>query len=367
MVMDDKEEIENHSKKKVSNKIIYLAIAIGVVAICFITVVGYDTWCHEATDDAQIDSNIIPIRTTVTGYINQIRFIDNQQVKKGDTIVVYDTTSLKAQLMQAQAQILAAQAELQSCKKQVSASEFSEIAANFNSGSAKENIAVAKAKEWQAAKEYQRIEKMNKKGAATQQSLDNTKAAYQIAVALQAGAQKQFGASNAQEYTTRSQTSVHSTQVRQAIAHIKQAQAQLVLAQDQYNHAFIIAPCDGVVSKKSIEKGQFVPSGTALVSIVNLSDIWITANFKETQLNKMKSGESAIIKVDAYPGLRLKGKVESFCAATGNKFSILPAENATGNFIKVTQRVPVRIHINKGNGTKALLPGMNVEVSVKIR
>ena len=364
--MDNKDEMKESSKKKVSKKMIYIGIAIGVIVICLGAVTGYDAWCHETTDDAQIDSNIIPIRTTVTGYISQIRFTDNQQVKKGDTIVVYDTTSLVAQVMQAQAQILSAQAELQSCKKQVSASEFSEIAAGFNSGSAKESIAMAQAKEWQAEKEYQRIEKMNKNGAATQQSLDNTKAAYQVTVAQLAAAQKQFDASNAQESTTRSQTSVHSIQVRQAVAHIKQAQAQLALAQDQYNHAFIIAPCDGVVSKKSIEKGQFVPSGTALASIINLSDIWITANFKETQLDNMKIGENAIIKIDAYPGLRLKGKVESFCGATGNKFSILPAENATGNFIKVTQRIPVRIHIDKNN-SKILLPGMNVEVSVKTR
>jgi len=365
--MDNKGEMIESSKKKVSKKIIYIGIAIGVVAICLGVNVWYDAWCHESTDDAQIDGNVIPLRTTVTGYISQIRFVDNQQVKNGDTIAIYDTTSLKAQIMQAQAQILAAQAELQSCKKQVSASEFSEIAAGFNSGSARENIAMAKAKEWQSRKEYQRIEKMNRDGAATQQALDNTKAAYQVAVAQFAIAQKQYDASTAQELTTRSQTNIHSIQIRQAIAHIKQAQAQLALAQDQYNHAFIVAPCDGVVSKKSIEKGQFVQSGMALASIINMSDIWITANFKETQLNDMKYGQSAIIKVDAYPGLRLKGKVESFCGAAGNKFSILPAENATGNFIKVTQRIPVRVHIEKSNNGKALLPGMNVEVSVKTR
>jgi len=365
--MDNNEkELKKSSKKKVSKKIIYLAILIGVVVLCSGSKMVYESLCHETTDDAQVDGNIIPLRTTVTGYISQIRFTDNQQVKMGDTLVIYDTTSLKAQVMQAQAQILAAQAELQSCKKQVSASEFSEIAAGYNSGSAKENIAMAKAKEWQAQKEYQRIEKMNRDGAATQQTLDNTKATYQVAAAQLAAAQKQFDASNAEKSTTRSQTSVHSTQVSQAIAHIKQAQAQLALAQDQYKHAFIIAPCNGIVSKKSIENGQFVPSGTALASIINLSDIWVTANFKETQLNKMKPGQSATVEIDAYPGLKLEGKVESFCGAAGNKFSILPAENATGNFIKVTQRIPVRIHISNNN-EKALLPGMNANVSVKIK
>ncbi len=354
-------------KKKISRKVIYVGVITGVVILGVVFRLGYNSWCHESTDDAQIDGNIIPLRTMVTGYISQVRFIDNQRVKKGDTLVVYDTISLSAQVAEARAQVLAAQTELLSCKKQVSASEFGEIVASLNSGSAKENIMMAKAKAWQALRDYQRKEKMNTNGAATQQALDAAKTAWQIADAQLAASEKLYGSSIAQVSTVRSQTHVHSIQIRQAVAHIKQAQAQLLLAEDQYKHAFITAPCDGLVSKKTIEPGQFVPSGMALASIIDLSDIWVTANFKETQLNRMKPGQSAVVTVDAYSGLRLKGKVESFCGATGNKFSILPAENATGNFIKVTQRLSVRIRISGYNMEKRLLPGMSTEVSIRTR
>jgi membrane fusion protein (multidrug efflux system) len=354
-------------KKKISRKVILAGVITGIVILGIVFMLGYSSWCHESTDDAQIDGNVIPLRTMVTGYISQVRFTDNQKVKRGDTLIVYDTVSLSAQVAEAQAQVLAAQAELLSCKKQVSASEFGEIVAGLNSGSAKENIMVAKAKSWQALRDYQRKEKMNANGAATQQALDAAKAAWQIAAAQLAASEKLYGSSMAQMSTVRSQTHIHSIQIRQAVAHIKEAQAQLLLAEDQYRHAFIMAPCDGVVSKKTIEPGQFVPSGMALASIIDLSDIWVTANFKETQLNRMRFGQNVTVTVDAYPGLRLKGKVESFCGATGNKFSILPAENATGNFIKVTQRLPVRIRISVYKGVKRLLPGMSTVVSVKVR
>ncbi|GAA6529052.1 secretion protein HlyD [Segatella asaccharophila] len=354
-------------KKKISRTVIYMGAIAGIIVLGLVLKLGYDSWCHESTDDAQIDGNIIPLRTMVTGYISQVRFTDNQKVKRGDTLVVYDTASLSAQVMEARAAVLAAQTELLSCKKQVSASEFSEIVAGLNSGSVKENITMARAKAWQALRDYQRKEKMSKNGAATPQALDAAKAAWQIADAQLAASEKSYESSMAQVSTIRSQTHVHSIQIRQAVAHIKQAQAQLLQAEDQYRHAFITAPCDGVVSKKVIEPGQFVPSGMVLASIIDLSDIWVTANFKETQLGRMQLGQRAVVTVDAYPGLRLKGKVQSFCGATGNKFSILPAENATGNFIKVTQRLPVRIHISNYSRTRRLLPGMSTEVSVKTR
>lgn len=365
--MDTKKKLTKSLNKRLSKKMLFLVSVFGIVVVCFGFKMIYENWCHESTDDAQIDGNIIPLCTTVTGYIGEIRFTDNQKVKKNDTLVVFDTVSLKAKVAQAEAQVLAAQAELQSNRKQISASEFSEIAANFTKCSAKENISVAKAREWQAGQEYQRIEKMYKEGAATQQKLDNAKAAYQVASAQFGASCRQFDALKAQQSTTHLETNVHYTQIKLAMAHIKQAQAQLVLAKDQYKHAFIIAPCDGTISKKNIQIGQFVSSGTALASLISLSNIWITANFKETQLNNMVAGQTAEIKIDAYSELQLMGKVESFCGATGSKFSILPAENATGNFIKVTQRIPVRICINNKNCKKLLIPGMSAVVSVKTK
>ncbi|GAA6529776.1 secretion protein HlyD [Segatella asaccharophila] len=350
-----------------SKKVLTAVIAAGVVILCLGVSMAYHNWCYESTDDACIDGNIIPLRTSVTGYVDRILFHDNQQVRKGDTLVVFDTVSLKSQVIQAEAQVASAHIELESCKKQISASKFGELAAAFNAGSAKESILAAEAKAWQSEADFRRVEKMYRSGAATQQTYDQMKAAWQMAKAQEGASYKQFNSLAAQKSMTRMQTDIHYTQVKQALAHIKQAYAQLSLAEDQYKHAFVIAPCDGVISKKNIEVGQFVPSGTALASLINISNIWITANFKETQLDDMKAGQSVEVKVDAYPGLKLAGKVESFCAATNSKFSLLPAENATGNFIKITQRIPVRIHLADANIRQQLLPGMNVVVSVKTR
>ena len=350
-----------------SKKMQLIAIAAGIVILCSGAKMAYDGWCQEATDDAYIDGNILPLRTAVTGYVSKVMFRDNQNVKKGDTLVVFDTVGLKSQIMQSEAQLASAQTEFESCQKQILASKYGETTADLNAGSAKENVSEVKVKVWQAKKDFQRIEKMYKSGAATQQTYDNMKATLQIAMAQERSSGKQFNAMTTQESTTRLQTNIHCTQLKQALAHIKQAYAQLTLAKDQYKHAFVTAPCNGIISKKNVEPGQFIPSGTAMASLISTSDIWITANFKETQLEDMKAGQTAMIKIDAYPSLRLKGMIESFCAATSTKFSLLPAENATGNFIKITQRIPVRIKIANNNENKTLLPGMNAVVSVKTK
>jgi membrane fusion protein (multidrug efflux system) len=353
--------------KMKSKKMLMAAIAVGVVILCSGSKIAYDDWCQETTDDAYIDGNIIPLRTAVTGYVNKVLFHDNQEVKKGDTLVIFDTVGLKSQIMQSEAQVASAETELESCKKQILASKYGETTADMNAGSAKENVSEVKVKVWQAQNDFQRIEKMYKSGAATQQTYDNMKATLQIAKAQERASSKQFDAMTTQEAATHLQTNIHCTQLKQALAHIKQAYAQLALAKDQYKHAFVTAPCNGIISKKNIEAGQFVPSATALASLINTSEIWIIANFKETQLDDMKSGQPVEIEIDAYPGLKLKGKLESFCAATNNKFSLLPAENATGNFIKVTQRIPVHINIVNKNDNKLLLPGMNAVVSVNTK
>ena len=364
---NSKLEESESSKRKISKKVIYVGSMLGLAVVLFGIKTGYHAWCSETTDDAQVDGNIIPVRTMVTGYVDQIRFSDNEKVRKGDTLVIYDTVQLKAQIDDARAKVLAAQAELQSCRTSVSASEYTVLMSVANSGSAMDNISAAEAHARQAEKEYYRFLRMNKGGAATEQTLDNMKTAYQVAAAQLEAARKQFDASRAQISNNRSQTAIHSIQARLALFHIESARAQLTLAEDQYHHAFVLAPCDGIVSKKSVEAGQFVPSGMALASMISLSDIWVTANYKETQLENLRPGQQAVITVDAYPGLRIKGKVESLCGATGAKFSILPAENATGNFIKVTQRIPVRIRLEKWNDSRELLPGMNVVVSVKTK
>ena len=153
-----------------------------------------------------------------------------------------------------------------------------------------------------------------------------------------------------------------------AKAEIKQREAELILAKKQLSYATVIAPCNGIVSKRAIQQGQYVSSGQSLCVVIDNEHCWVSANFKETQLEKIKIGSEVEIELDAYPDLKLTGKVESYSGATGAKFSLLPADNATGNFIKITQRFPIRISIDNFPKDKAteLFPGLSVFVKVKV-
>ena len=344
----------------------YIIIAVIAVAAAWAIITIYNAMCYESTDDAQIDGNIIPLKTTVSGYIHEIKFTDNQQVNKGDTLIVFDTFDLLANVKQAEAQLLAAQAGLSLSKHQVVAGEFNQRAVNFTSGSVKGNIEAAKAREIEAENNYNRILNMSSKGAATQQSLDNAKMQFSVAKAQLSALENDFQSSNARKSSANTQIDIYKMQSKADEARLKQAEAQLVLVKNQLSHAFVTAPCNGIVSQRNVEVGQYATAGLPLVTVTNLKNIWITANFKETQLKNMELGQTVTVEVDAYPNLELKGKVESFCSATGAKFSILPAQNATGNFIKITQRIPVRISF-ENNSQKQLRPGMNVVVNVKTK
>ncbi|MCK9340120.1 MAG: HlyD family secretion protein [Massilibacteroides sp.] len=360
-------ELSEQKNGKHSSKIKrFVIIAVFAVAAVWIIIAVYNFMCYESTDDAQIDGNIIPLKTTVSGYIYEIKFTDNQQVNKGDTLIVFDTIDLLANVKQAEAQLLAAQAGLSLSKHQVVAGEFNQNAVDFTAGSVKENIEAAKARKMESENNYNRILNMFSKGAATQQLLDNAEMQFSVAKAQLSALENDFQSSNARKSSANTQTDIYKVQSKADEAHIKQAEAQFVLAQNQLSHAFVIAPCDGVVSKRNVDVGQYATAGLPLATVTDLKNIWITANFKETQLKNMELGQTATVEVDAYPNLELKGKVESFCSATGAKFSILPAQNATGNFIKITQRIPVRISF-ENNSQKQLRPGMNVEVNVKTK
>lgn len=359
---------ENKKQKKKLSKKTICFLGIGAIVIIFFSAKAiFHAYCYDSTDDAQIDGNIIPLRTMVTGYVKEIRVADNQQVKQGDTLVIFDTTDLKAKLHEAEALLAAESSGLELNREQLVASRYSQSAAGFSSGSAKEKIDAAKAKVEDAEKNFNRIDRMFAKKAATQQAYDNAQTTLTVARAQLAATRKQYQSVDAQSRNVEKQVIVQQLQVEIGNARIKKAKAQLIHAQYLLEHAFVTAPCDGFFAKKTIEVGQFVQAGTAMATLINPEDVWVTANFKETQLKHMKEGQTVNVKVDAFPGLKIQGVVQSFCAATGAKFSILPAQNATGNFIKVTQRVPVRIAIKKNSEGRILFPGMSVIASVKTK
>lgn len=344
---------------------------IGSIALIVI-IYGINAWRHaqhhETTDNAQLDATIISVRSAVTGFVKEVRFTDNQTVKKGDTLVIINDVDYRAKLLQARSMLHSAESQTGISRSVAQAALQNASASNINTTALQSNINAAQARLSKSQKELNRIEKMISEGAATQQQLDAAKAENQSAVALHEMAQRQYQAASSQATSVQSSARAQQGQVSVATALVQQRLAELEMAETQLKNTVIIAPFNGIVSKKAVEVGQLIQYGQPLCSVVEHEHLWVTANFKETQLNKIRVGQQVSIKLDAYKNLALTGIVESIGGATGARFSLLPPDNATGNFVKVTQRLPVKIKLNETDHKDYYLtPGMSAFVDVEIK
>jgi membrane fusion protein (multidrug efflux system) len=308
---------------------------------------------HEDTDDAQLESNIIPVIPRISGYITEITFNENQLVHQGQLLIRLDDRDLQVKEEQAKAALDNAIANLSVAKANFSTAQTAVETAKATAESA--NIKV-----WKTAQDYTRYQNLLNDKSVTQQQFESIKADKETSEAQAAVSQKQILTATAQLRTAEEQVSVAQSQ-------IKQREADLNYANLQLSYAAITAPATGITSRKSIQPGQYVQTGQPLFSIVADSSIWVVANFKETQLEKMKVGQKAEISVDAYHHTTLNGEIESFSSATGARFALLPPDNATGNFVKVVQRIPVKIIFKDDKARDMLLrPGMNAKVIIDI-
>jgi len=340
------------TEKKKKN--IVVPIILGVLLVIGI-VFGIVEWNyyskHVDTDDAQIDGDISPVVARVGGYVKDINFEENTRVKEGQVLVKLDDDDYKVKLEQAQSGQKGANAGVGVAESQI-------IATQANTSTAKANVAAARVKLNLANKDYARYANLVKDGSITQQAFDQAKATLESAQAAYQAAQDQYTAAVKQVGTTQSQLAVSSNV-------INQRQSDIDFAKLQLSYTDIKAPATGIVSKKNIQKGQLVQAGQALFSIVNDGSIYVTANFKETQLEKIKTGSKVEIEVDAYPDEKIQGEVYNFSPITGAKGSLLPPDNATGNFVKVVQRIPIKIKIHPSKELLGKLrPGMSVKASV---
>lgn len=313
---------------------------------------------HESTDDAQVDGHIIPVLARVGGYIRVVTVEDNDSVHAGALLARIDDAEYKVRVAQAEADLAAAQAAA-GTRRVTGQAEAQVASATSQHAALDAQIAAAQAERDNALGNLARMKQLVAKQIISPQQLDAAQTAADAAEAHLVAIQKQAAAGGA---------GVASAQagVRVAQARLEAAQALLDNAQLQLGYTTITAPVSGVVSKKMVELGQLVQPGQTLMSVVADTGVWVTANYKETQLNGMVVGQPVDIDVDAYPGCHAQGVVESLSPATGAKFALLPPDNATGNFTKVVQRVPVRIHITKGCGARRpLRPGLSVTTHVR--
>ncbi len=308
---------------------------------------------YESTDDAYLKANMLLISPKVQGYVTQLLINDNQVVKKGDLLVAIESRDYQAKVLQAEAAI----EEALGYKKRLQTMKATQQA---HTAAVQARIAAAQARLSPFAKDVQRFTALTARGSAPMQMLDTLKAQSRQAAAEVQEQQAAFVAEQKQLAT-------FDVQMTEVEARLKNAQAQLALAKMDVEYTEVRAPIDGIIGNRGVQLGQLVRPGLTLAQLVENKAIWIEANFKESQLNKIRAGQPVTIKVDAHPDLKLQGTVESISPASGAEFSILPPENATGNFTKIVQRVPVKIVFNKGTDLSLLRPGFSAEVKVKVQ
>jgi membrane fusion protein (multidrug efflux system) len=370
-----------------------------VVAVMLLGIGGYLllTAGEEGTDDAAIAADMVPVGTRVAGQVVKVHVIENQLVHKGDVIAEIDPADYAARVQQAEADLASQEAQaaaadaqvavteagskggLSSAKAALAGSTVSVGSAEAQLQAARASLMRAEADARKAALDLSRAKELKAANAVPQERVDNAQAANDSAVAALAQAKAQVAVAQqarqaAEEHVGEmrgrlNQSSPIAAQIAAAraqadLAHarVKSAQAQLELARLQLSYTAVKAPADGVASKLTVHEGQLVAVGSPVIELVP-TETYIIANFKETQLDKMKPGQRADIKVDAYPGKKFEGKVESLSGGTGSSFSLLPADNASGNFVKVVQRVPVRIAWTRAPDVP-MRAGLSVDVTV---
>lgn len=312
-----------------------VAFLVMAVVLAGLLAVGARRWwlgrTHVSTDDAQVDGHIVPILPKVGGFVLGVRVVENQPVAAGDTLVVLDDRDYTVRLAQANADLAVALAG---------------VSNRVRVGQAEAQVEQAQANVSKAHADLDRLRPLAAQEIVSKQQLDATEATARAADAALAAAQAALLAADAR------------------VGAMRAARDQAAL---NVSYVMITAPASGVVSKKSVEIGQLVQPGQPLMSIVPLEDVWITANLKETQIANVKAGDLVEFTVDAYSGMDFKGHVESLSPATGARFSLLPPDNATGNFTKVVQRVPVRIRPDAIDPAHPLRSGMSVTVTIQTR
>ncbi|MDA3616667.1 HlyD family secretion protein [Polluticaenibacter yanchengensis] len=323
---------------------------------------------HEVTDDAQIASNMAPVVSKISGYISEVKVKDNQFVHKGDTLLILDNRDQQVTLMQAEAALGTARSNVASAAAATSAASKNINSTKAAVTTADAQIEAAKVNVWKTSEDLKRYANLIEDHSITQQQYEQALAAKQAADRQLQVLVNQKNQVAQQTGIAESQTHASSQQIGVASAVVKQREADVESARLSLSYTVIIAPEDGYVSKIPIQPGQYIQAGAQLFSLVRENDKWIIANFKETQLSKMLEGQKVYVEIDAFPGQKFDAVVSSFSPATGSTFSLLPPDNASGNFVKVVQRVPVRldfVHIDN-NIAKKLRAGMNVKVDVSL-
>ncbi len=401
----DSHQDEDLSQEKKSGRK-FVIIAVLILLVIGAGIFYWRSTFTEDTDDAQVDGDLYQVSSRVTGQVLKVYIDDNQKVEQGQAIAEIDPRDYQVALEQAQANLASAQAAaiqatvnvpitdvnvkttVSTTSSDVQGASAAVEQARKEAQAAEARVAAAKANATKSRLDVERYTPLVQKDVISKQQFDAavaTDAANQASVleaeatvignqaavtqALQRLAQSRFQSSQSVK-TASNQIQAQQARANSAMADVKQAQARVDQARLNLSYTHIVAPVAGIVNKKNVQVGANVSIGQDLLTVIPLSNLWVTANFKETQLAKMKPGQDVTIKVDALGGRKFHGKVTQIGGATGSRLSLFPPENATGNYVKVVQRIPVRIdftNMQQENGDYALRPGLSVTPEVEVK
>lgn len=359
-----REMINNHRRKFIVLAVFALAAVIAVAGILYY--VDYIKH-HVSTDDAFVTGNIHVIASKVPGTIRAVHVHDNQPVKKNDLLLEIDDQDFDVRVREAHSGVKAENSKLSelSTRVEVSQKQFQELGHRLES--AKANLRLQEANLKQADIDLKRAERLYKKEILPEEKLEKARTGYDVAVAQVEAAKEQLKHAEAALETQKAVIRQTESSVQSQGSLVRQKEAVLKGEDLKKSYTRIYAPADGYVTKKSVEVGNQVQAGQPLLAVVPLENVWIVANYKETQLERVRPGQKVKIEVDTFPGKVFEGFVDSIMAGTGSVFSLFPPENATGNFVKVVQRIPVKIVLKKGaDPDHVLRVGMSVEPTILI-
>ena len=363
--MEERIEKQNHSRKRIAAFIIFPLLMVIGAGILYFYLQYKKT--HISTDDAFVDGRVHVIASKIPGTVKAIHVKDNQFVKKGDLILEMDPMDYEVRVKEAQAGLETEKAKLSEIRDRVDTvkKQLREIIASLEQ--ARANFELQEANLRQAEIDFKRAEYLLKKEVIPRESYDKTKTSYDVAVAQVKAARERIKQLEASLETQRAVIKQTESSLIPQHAQIQQKDAIFKGAELNKSYTKIYAPSDGYIAKRSVEIGNQIQPGQSLMAVVPLDDIWITANYKETQLERVKPGQKVKINVDTYPSKVFHGKVDSVMAGTGAVFSLFPPENATGSYVKIVQRIPVKIVLDQGTDPAHILRiGMSVVPTILV-
>jgi membrane fusion protein, multidrug efflux system len=341
---------------------VFLLLAAAVLTVGFFYGLDYavTAFTHESTDDAFLESHIVTVAPRVAGQVQAVLVKENQRVKSGDGLIELDPRDFEVKLAQKRAARSSADANFESAKAGLALVKARFETAQATARQEEANAAAARAKADRAQADLKRAEQLRQTAVISSEEYDRARADADSTAADQRAAEQKAAAAASQVAESHAQIGLAQTVLEGMGTKTKQAQTDQEAAELELSYTKITSPCDGQVTRKGVEPGNYVQAGQSLLALVT-TNLWVVANFKESQLTDMRAGQPARIRIDAYPARPLRGHVDSFQAGSGSRFSLLPPENAVGNYVKIVQRVPVKLYFDEPlDPVMSLGPGMSV-------